>query len=199
MPEPKNVAIAGVGGIGGFVVKNLFDYGVNRKQYDFNAMNIDVYDDDVVDVKNCLHSNYTLKQLGKQKVTIMEEDYAINPIARFMTEKDFKKYDVILSCVDSMVFRKTLYNWSWEHPKKAFWIDGRVTSTSGVLLNSDIPRDVLERFIDESQERAGCLLAYEKEHDISHVMPQIIAGGMIQLFLNHLRGRQITEEKFIIL
>lgn len=44
----KRIAIAGAGGIGGFVSAALYDYGVNRNQFPFSDFEIDLFDDDVV-------------------------------------------------------------------------------------------------------------------------------------------------------
>jgi hypothetical protein len=128
----------------------------------------------------------------------MQTRYAINPKKKFMEEKDLKKYDIVFSCVDGMEFRKKIYEYSWEHPK-LFWIDGRCTSRNGIILNAAIPKRHLEKFLDDSTERAGCLLAYEKENNISHALPIVVAASMTQVFLNHIRGDKIVKEKLVIL
>jgi molybdopterin/thiamine biosynthesis adenylyltransferase len=196
--EGLKVGIAGAGGIGSWLTHFLFEFGVSRKQFDFMNMEIDVYDDDTIDQKNLLHQNFKIDDLGKHKVSVLQKKYAINPKKKFMEEKDLKKYDVIFSCVDGMEFRKTLYEYSWEHPK-LFWIDGRCTSRNGIVLNSKITKSAQQKFLDDSTERAGCLLAYEKENNISHALPIVVASTMTQLFLNHIRGDKVVREKLILL
>lgn len=116
-----------------------------------------------------------------------------------MTVEDFEKYDVIFSCVDSMEFRKSLYEYSWTADKgKLFWIDGRCTSRQAALFNSDLPKEALLPYIDDSKEEGGCLLAYEKEQNISHALPIIVAGMMVQTFLNKLRGQVTYKNIFMI-
>jgi malate/lactate dehydrogenase len=44
----KKIAIAGAGGIGSNLLAILFDYGFNRKQFDYTGLDIDIYDDDTV-------------------------------------------------------------------------------------------------------------------------------------------------------
>ena len=44
----NKIAIAGAGGIGSNLLAILFDYGFNRKQFDYSQLEIDIYDDDTV-------------------------------------------------------------------------------------------------------------------------------------------------------
>ena len=193
-PVISRIAIAGAGGIGGFVAAGLYDYGVNRQQFEFSSMEIDVFDDDVVDVGNLLHQNFTEDDLGKMKADLLAERYAMNPIKRFMEVKDFPKYDLIFSCVDSMTFRKALYQWGWENPGKAYWIDGRCNSRNIGVYNSKVSRKQLESDLTDSTERRGCLRAIDKEKKVSHITPQVVASMMLQLFLNYLRGEPTTDK-----
>jgi molybdopterin/thiamine biosynthesis adenylyltransferase len=195
----NKVAIAGAGGIGSNLLAVLFDYGFNRKQFDYSAIELDIYDDDTVDVKNLLHQNFKLDDIGKYKVSVLEDKYVVNGIKKRMTEKEFKNYDIIFSCVDSMAFRKTLYEYGWEKGKeKLFWIDGRCTSRQGALFNSELPKEVLKQYIDDTQEEGGCLLAYEKEQNISHTLPTVMASMMVQAFLNKLRGQRTSKMIFMV-
>lgn len=201
MPFNK-IAIVGAGGIGSNLLAVLFDYGFNRKQFDYASLDLDIYDDDTVDVKNLLHQNFKLDDIGKYKVEVLEDKYAVNGIKKRMTEKEFKKYDLIFSCVDSMTFRKTLYEYGWKNDwaksKDKFWIDGRCTSRQGALFNSELPKDQLLPYIDDSVEEGGCLLAYEKDQNISHTLPTIVAGMMVQTFLNKLRGQRTFKMIFMV-
>lgn len=193
------IAIAGAGGIGSNLLSIFFDYGYNRKQFDYMDIEVDIYDDDTVDIKNLLHQNFKVDDIGKHKVKVLEEKYIANGITRRMTEEDFGKYNVIFSCVDSMQFRKSLYEYSWTRSQdELFWIDGRCTSRQGALLHSDMLKPALEPFINDSQEEGGCLLAYEKEQNISHTLPLIVAGMMVQTFLNKLRGQQTYKSVFMV-
>ena len=196
--ELKRIAIAGVGGIGGWLVSNLYDFGFNRNQFPITSYSIDIFDDDTVDVKNLLHANYAEDDMGRMKVEVLSERYngIFNPQPRFMAEEDFPQYDLIFSCVDSMTFRKGLYEYGWANPKLK-WIDGRCTSRVIALLNSDTPKEVLEKYISDSKERNGCLYKFEKEQDISHASPIIAAAMMLQNFLNLLRGEK-TEERVMM-
>jgi len=123
----------------------------------------------------------------------------VNGIKERLTVQDFQKYDLLFCCVDSMPFRKSLYEYGWKEGKdKLFWIDGRCTSRQGALFNSDMPKELLLPYIDASEEEGGCLLAYEKEANISHTLPTIVAGMMVQTFLNKLRGQRTSKMIFSI-
>jgi molybdopterin/thiamine biosynthesis adenylyltransferase len=193
------IGIAGAGGIGSNLLAIFFDYGFNRKQFNYAEIEVDIFDDDTVDLKNLLHQNFKLDDVGKHKVSVLEDKYVVNGIKKRMTEKDFKNYDVIFSCVDSMPFRKALYEYGWSKGKdKLFWIDGRCTSRQGALFNSDLPKETLLPYIDSSSEEGGCLLAYEKEQNISHTLPTIVAAMMVQTYLNKLRGQQTFKSVFMV-
>jgi molybdopterin/thiamine biosynthesis adenylyltransferase len=195
----NSIAIAGAGGIGSNLLAILFDYGYNRKQFNYTEVDIDIYDDDQVDVSNLLHQNFKLDDVGRYKVEVLEDKYIVRGIRRRMLVEDFSKYDLIFSCVDSMAFRKSLYEYSWTQEKdKLFWIDGRCTSRQAALFNSDLTKEALLPYIDDSNEEGGCLLAYEKEQNISHALPIIVAGMMVQTFLNKLRGQVTYKNIFMI-
>jgi molybdopterin/thiamine biosynthesis adenylyltransferase len=195
----NKIAIAGAGGIGSNLIQILFDYGFNRKQFDYSSVEIDVYDDDVVDVKNLLHQNFSASDVGKPKVKILEDKYVVNGINARMKEEDFSKYDLIFSCVDNMPFRKKLYEYCWSKADKRLeWIDGRCTSRQGAIFNNGIPEDTLKKYLSDSVDEGGCLLDYEKESNISHTLPLIVAGMMAQTFLNKLRGQSTCKMIFMV-
>ena len=199
LPKIKKIAVAGAGGIGSHLTGMLYDFGVNRNQFPFTDYVIDVFDDDTVDFKNLLHQNFRDDDLNEMKVQSLANRYAVTPQPRFMEEKDFPTYDLIFCGVDSMVFRKALYEWSWKNPKGAFWIDGRCESRQGCVFNKKNSKDKLEKFLSDSQERTGCLLKYEKENNIAHALPITVASMMIQTFLNYLRGvEQLPEKIFMV-
>lgn len=199
IPKNLKIGMAGAGGIGSHLASMLYDYGVNRNQFPFTDYQIDIYDDDTIDFKNLLHQNFKEEDIGNLKVNSVAERYAVTPVSKFMTVEDFGKYDLIFSGVDSMTFRKSLYEWSWQNPDKAFWIDGRCESRSGAVFNKTNSRKELEQMLSDSQERTGCLLAYEKEQNIAQVLPVIVAGMMTQVFLNYLRGIKVLPSKLFMI
>lgn len=195
----SNVAIAGAGGIGGYLAGFLYDLGVNRAQFPFAQWKWTLFDDDTVDQTNLLHQNFTEDDLGRRKAEIISERTAkaITPEYRFMTAADFPKYDVIFSCVDSMSFRRELYQYGFKHPE-LYWIDGRCNSRNIGLFNSKVGEKTLKASLSDSNERRGCLLQADKEKRISHITPVVIAGMMAQTFLNHLRGVDTTDQIMLV-
>lgn len=194
----NKIAIAGAGGIGSNLVAILFDYGFNRKQFNYANLDIDVYDDDVVDVKNLLHQNFKADDVGKHKVKILEDKYVVNGITSRMQDEEFDKYDLVFSCVDNMPFRKKLYEYCWSKSNKLQWIDGRCTSRQGAIFNNSIPEQTLKNYLSDSVDEGGCLLEYEKQNNISHTLPLIVAGMMAQAFLNKLRGQPTHKMIFMV-
>ena len=189
----KNVAIAGAGGIGGFVAQFLYDFGVNRHQFPFSDWTIKVFDDDKVDSSNCLHQNYTVEDIGSYKAELVAGRYFMTPELRFMEEKDFPEFDVVFCCVDSILFRKALYEYSWKH-QHIYWIDGRCSSRNIAVMNSRMPESKLKpMLVTTSTERKGCLLAVDKTNKTSHITPVVVASTMVQLFLNHIRNEDTTD------
>jgi molybdopterin/thiamine biosynthesis adenylyltransferase len=195
----KKIAIAGAGGIGSNLLAILFDYGFNRRQFDYTKVEIDMYDPDTIDLKNLLTQNFKIDDIGKHKVSVMEDKYVVNGIQNRMTREDFSKYDLVFSCVDSMPFRKALYDYGWsDEGKKLFWIDGRCTSRQGAIFNSDLSKAELLPYIDDSEIEGGCLLAYEKSENISHTLPTVVGAMMVQTFLNKLREQRTGKLIFMV-
>lgn len=184
----KKIAIAGAGGLGSHLTHFLFDYGVNRNQFNFFDFDITQFDDDTVDTKNLLHQNFTESDLHKYKAGVMADRYMVTAEQRLMTVDDFKNFDLIFSCVDSMVFRKELYEYCWNNEKSPYWIDGRCESRQGCLFTKDAEKAQLEKMLSDSKERTGCLRAYEKENNVSHFTPIVVSARMAQVFLNLIRG-----------
>lgn len=183
----KKIAIVGAGGIGSNLLHIFFDYGFRRKQFNFADLDVDIWDDDVIDTKNLLHQNFDISEIGKKKVEVLSDRYAVTPKVSRMSKEDLTSYDMVFCCVDNMPFRKSLYEYGWTNPG-LFWIDGRCSSRQGAVLNSKLLKETQASWLDDSTEEAGCLFEVEKENNISHTLPIIVAGVMVQTFLNHLRG-----------
>ena len=192
------IAIAGAGGIGGYLAGQLYEYGLNRRQFDFAGMDITVYDDDTVDASNLLHQNFSEAELGQKKAKLIADRYYLTAELSRMTVEDFAKYDVIFCCVDNMVFRKKLYEYGWSHPNNIFWIDGRCSSRNIGLFNSQLGKTELSSELNDSVASSGCLLAHDKEAKVSHVTPLTIASMMTQAFLNYLRKEGTGKVKLYI-
>ena len=188
-PNISRIGIAGAGGIGAFLAANLFDYGAKRNQFDFGGCTVEIFDDDIVDASNLLHQNFYDEDIGNYKAKIVESRCLgmVKAQTRFMTKTDFANFDVIFSAVDSMSFRKDLYEYGFEHPE-LFWIDGRCSSRQIAVYHSKLDKSALLSTLSDSKERTGCLLAFDKANKTSHVTPQIASAMMTQTFLNYIRN-----------
>ena len=189
----KKVAIAGAGGIGGNVCKVFFEYGALRNQFAFEDLSVDIYDNDTIEASNLLHQDFTSDDLGKSKADVMAERYSYKAINRFMTVDDFKKYDLVFSCVDSMRFRKELYEFYWDNGKPKFWIDGRCSSTMCAAFNSTMPHEKLAQYITDADVRGSCLEDFEKQNNVCHTTPLVAAAMSVQAFLNIYRGEKFSS------
>lgn len=202
----KNIAIAGAGGLGSFLSSFLFNYGAIRNQFPWMTYDVDIYDNDIVEPKNLLHQDFQMGDIGKRKAEILADKYMLNPIYRFMgvdekgqvIESDFDKYDLIFSCVDNMTFRRALYEYGWAHPNLA-WIDGRCNSKSIAIYNHSIPQSKLSKTLTKDDAHGGCLRRIDKENEVSHATPLIVAGIMTQFFLDYLRGELPADEVVMML
>lgn len=139
-----------------------------------------------------------MDDLGKSKCKLMETRSmgVINGVERFMSAEDFPKYDVVLSCVDSSSFRRELYEF-WASKKDKgdlkFWVDGRCQSRTISVLNSETDPETLKNYTTDKDIRASCLLANDKENNVSHLSPMIVAALEVQTLMNWLRGITTKE------
>lgn len=104
--KEKHVIVFGVGGVGGFAVEALVRSGVGE---------ITIVDNDKVSISNLNRQIIaTIDSIGKDKVDVMEERIkSINPecivnkskcflLKDNINEFDFKKYDYIVDCIDTV-------------------------------------------------------------------------------------------------
>ena len=108
----SRVAVFGVGGVGGYICEALARSGVGR---------IDIVDKDTVDISNLNRQIIaTLDTIGRHKVDVAKERMlSINPDAHIRTYKcfflpenshefDFKEYDYVADCVDTVTAKLEL-------------------------------------------------------------------------------------------
>lgn len=123
----KNVAIIGVGTIGSWLVQILARMQVP----------VVLYDHDTVEEHNLTTQTYGQADIGKMKVVAVAEQLnAMNPDTNlgFITERfssDGAKYDLIVSCVDSLDARKEIANMLIESKSESPIVDGRVGREQG--------------------------------------------------------------------
>lgn len=108
----KHIFIIGLGGIGGWYFAWLGKYlkSIGKEQ----NFKFHLYDDDIVEERNCVRQNFIHMDIGKFKVEVMKERYgnAYNLIVNASTSKA-KIYTpgsdaLIVGCVDNLETRQDL-------------------------------------------------------------------------------------------
>lgn len=196
--ERYRVAIVGAGGIGSYLCKEMYNF---HKHAQFGACNVEitVWDNDTVDIKNLKYQNFQEFDLGDNKAEVIGLRYDFGyEIERLEDEAAFNDYDVIIAAVDNSKFRRLLYNWAEKNPE-AYWIDlrseGRAVAFFTKHKNNTLEK-MFDTLADTPEEGTSCQLAFELEKGIIQQGNKIIAAIGSQLFINHLRQEK-NSPKFI--
>jgi len=118
----KKVLIIGAGGIGSFLIPLLDRMGEYA---------ITVADPDTVEKKNLLYPNFLPLHVNQNKAQCMQ-DMHINVVncSRYpiLTMKQMEGYDLVVSCVDNLAVRRTLYTTTLK------WLDLRAQGRNAALV-----------------------------------------------------------------
>jgi PRTRC genetic system ThiF family protein len=148
------IIVAGVGGTGGYVVRDLsrFIYSINKRvegQFDLKFV---VVDPDNVEEKNLLRQNFLPGDLGKNKAEVIATRHSkafqieIGSVAEKLDRPQLEKLvslyprhtPIIIGCVDNNAARREISAWMKSNGRGAFWIDSGNEKTSGqVILGSN--------------------------------------------------------------
>lgn len=119
-----SVSVVGAGGIGSPTILGLARLGIPK---------LYIYDDDVVEAKNVTNQSYLPTDVGKDKaVAIAYQAADINEEAEVVqfeekvVDDDILLGDIVISAVDSMKSRKTIFNVAKKSPAPRYLIDGRL-------------------------------------------------------------------------
>lgn len=197
--EKCRVAIIGAGGIGSYLSKEMHNF---NKYSQFGACDVEitVWDNDTVDIKNLKYQNFQEFDLGDNKAEVVGLRYGFDyEIERLEKESMLDGYNVIIAAVDNSKFRKLLYNWA-EKNRGAYWIDlrseGRAVAFFTKHKNNTLEK-MLDTLADTPEEGTSCQLAFELEKGIIQQGNKIIAAIGSQLFINYLRQEK-NSPKFIV-
>jgi hypothetical protein len=121
----KKILVIGAGGIGSFLIP-LLD---RIEEYD-----ITVADPDKVETKNLLYQNYLPLNVGQNKAQSMQDIH--NNVSKaspypILTAKQMEGYDLVVSCVDNLGVRRTLYNTGLK------WLDLRAQGRNAALVSHE--------------------------------------------------------------
>jgi saccharopine dehydrogenase-like NADP-dependent oxidoreductase len=120
----RKILIIGAGGIGSFLIPLLDKTGLYE---------MEVSDPDKIEKKNIPYQNFSEDEVGRLKVEAMNDRYnlaAINPYP-ILTEKQLKGYSLVISCVDNLSLRRTLYR------SGVAWLDLRAQGRNAAFISSE--------------------------------------------------------------
>jgi PRTRC genetic system ThiF family protein len=172
------IIIAGVGGTGGYVVRDLsrFLYSIKERddKYDFKFL---LVDPDTVEEKNLLRQNFLPSDLGKNKAETMASKHArafgleIGSVEQLLTKsllaelvKGYKSdyIPIVIGCIDNNKARREIHNYMLTMSgRTVFWIDsgnerssGQVImgTSKGVPMVTSLYPEILEETSDSTSE-----------------------------------------------
>jgi hypothetical protein len=120
----RKVLIIGAGGIGSFLIPLLHKTGLYE---------ITIADPDKVEEKNLPYQNYEREDIGGNKAEIMFDRYELSACIPYaiLTSQQMKGYDLIISCVDNLSLRRTLYRTTLK------WLDLRAQGRNAAFISSE--------------------------------------------------------------
>ena len=140
----KKVLIIGAGGIGSFLMPLLDRIG----EYD-----ITVADPDKVETKNLLYQNYLPLHVGENKAQCMRDMH--NNVGKaspfpILTAKQMEGYDLVVSCVDNLGVRRTLYLTTLK------WLDLRAQGRNAAFVSHKADPKMYETLLAGPEGSFSC-------------------------------------------
>lgn len=159
----RKVLIIGAGGIGSFLIPLLDKVGMYA---------ITVADPDKVELKNVTYQNFTDSEVNMYKVLAMEQRYSISPNKYpILTEKQMQGYDLVISCVDNLGLRRTMYNTSIK------WLDLRAQGRTAALVSHNADPKMYEMLLAGKDGSFSCQGdSWDGSNKGVHFMQVAIAG-----------------------
>lgn len=209
------IIVAGVGGTGGYVVRDLsrFLYSIKTRSDDYDIKLV-LVDPDEVEEKNLLRQNFLPQDLGQNKADTLASRHArafqieISSIPEKLDKKLLGKIvnkypnhtPIVLGCVDNNIARREIHDYMKLTRNRVFWIDSGNERTSGqVVLGSnkgfptvtDLFPEILEPSSD-STETVSC--AERLMQDEQNIFVNIEAATHV---LNFIRALILDEQSAI--
>lgn len=187
----KKILIVGAGGISSWLINDL---ATLDKVGQLPGTQIWVADDETVDLKNITYQNFEEKDILELKVSALAQryNYFFKEIdKRILSESQLDGWDIIISCVDNVGFRKLLFSYC-DGKDEPYWIDLR-SEGRAIAFYTKHRKNTLDLLLsslppDDDNEGGSCQLAFELEAGIIQQGNKIISRIGSQLLLNHLRG-----------
>jgi len=188
----KEICVVGCGGIGSYLAPTLRDL-IDNDQINTNEVSITFVDNKIVEDVSLGYQNFKNYDVSDFKAEVIGLEYNFRyDITRVLTSKYLDKFDVVISAVDNVPFRKLLFKWGKSNKNKnKYWIDLRSEGRNiayFVKHKSNGYDDMLKTLEGGGDENYSCQLRYELDSNIIQQGNKIIAYIGSQLLLNYLRG-----------
>mgnify|MGYP003132580650 CR=1 FL=1 len=160
----RKILIIGAGGIGSFLIPLLKKTGL---------YNITVADPDIVETKNLPYQNYEKEDVGKNKAHVMAIRYNCAAGIQFaiLTANQLKGYDLVISCVDNLSLRRTLYR------TEVKWLDLRAQGRNAAFISSESSPDMWDTVLAGPDGSFSCQGEnWDGSNKNVHFMQVAIAG-----------------------
>jgi hypothetical protein len=178
----RKILIIGAGGIGSFLIPIL----ARTKLY-----KITVADPDIVEKKNLPYQNYEQEDVGKNKAQVMYNRYNCSasiphPI---LTEKQIKQgYDLVISCVDNLSLRRTLYR------TDVNWLDLRAQGRNAAFISSDADPSQYDTLLAGPDGSFSCQGdSWDGSNKNVHFMQCAIAGIAAQWIQRYMNDEEVKN------
>ena len=144
------IIVTGVGGTGGYVVRDLsrYLYSIHKRvpgEYDIKLVCVDP---DTVEEKNLLRQNFLPQDLGQNKADVIAARHArafqleISSVDKKLDEAQLQTIinahpnyvPIIIGCVDNNAARREIHKYISKASKTVIWIDSGNEKTSGQVI-----------------------------------------------------------------
>lgn len=185
----KIIHIIGVGGIGSYLCRSLYQVIEKGQLYSKDPYTITVYDDDEVEQKNLLYQDFSQEDLFSSKAVTISSRYKFNSLeirVTSITPLIKSPEDIVICCVDNPEAREMIYREMESLPN--IWIDLRSHGRHIAMYvkseknNLDFMKSTLPKVVDP--EAGSCQLKHELTKGIIQLGNVIIANIGVQTLLN---------------
>tara|TARA_R100000231_G_C5320361_1_gene163212 strand:- start:235 stop:789 length:555 start_codon:yes stop_codon:yes gene_type:complete len=177
----RKVLVIGAGGIGSFLIPIL----ARTKLY-----NITVADPDIVEKKNLPYQNYEEEDVGKNKAKVMYDRYICNGMKPhpILTDNQLKGYSLVISCVDNLSLRRTLYR------SNINWLDLRAQGRNCAFISSDADPQQYDTLLAGPDGSFSCQGdSWDGSNKNVHFMQCAIAGIGAQWIQRYMNDEEVKN------
>lgn len=213
---PIEIIIIGVGGTGGYLIRDLsrFLYSIDRRLPGQSDISVTIFDGDAVEDKNIMRQNFMPSDIGQNKAEVMANRHVrafavnIQYIPQMFDWKlhgssfSSKKQKIFIGCVDNNKARReidsmmnVLMRSRDNIDQRAVWIDsGNERKTGQVIVGNSEMQTVTEIFpdiLDPKQDTVEVRSCAERMlEDEQNMFVNLTASNLI---LNYLRKVILNE------